>query len=111
VRDLGTEYIAAQFVDEADRYADAGASRPQSIDVRTAGNARVIALTYETQAVMPGLHARKKTLGLDLRHPYFRTVESYDSDGQPFEKIVLENVTPKTFDASTFDPKNPAYRF
>ncbi|MEX3930933.1 DUF1571 domain-containing protein [Paraburkholderia phymatum] len=111
VRDLGTEFVATQFVSEAARYADAGALRPRRVEVRTIDSVRVIALTYEVKNGMSGFYAKKKTLGLDLRWPYFRTVEAYDDDGQLFEKIVLESVTPKTFDASTFDPKNPAYRF
>jgi outer membrane lipoprotein-sorting protein len=111
VRDLGTEFIATRFVQEAGSDPKAEKLRPQSIDVRTSDGVRVVALTYEAQAGMPAFYAKKETLGLDLRRPFFCTVEAYDNDGQLFEKIVLERVTPKTFDASTFDPKNPAYRF
>ena len=72
---------------------------------------RVVAFTFETPTGQPQFYAKKETLGLDLRHPYFRTVESYDNDGKIFEKIVFESITPKTFDDSTFDPKNKAYKF
>ncbi|WP_269768219.1 DUF1571 domain-containing protein [Burkholderia ubonensis] len=59
----------------------------------------------------PRFHAKKEVLGLDLHAPWFRTVESYDNDGRPFERIVIEKIAPASFDAAAFDPKNPAYAF
>ena len=79
--------------------------------MKTLDGVRVIAFTYETPTGQPEYYAKKEVLGLDLRHPYFRTAESYDNDGQPFERIVFLTITPKTFDDMAFDPKNPAYRF
>jgi hypothetical protein len=111
VSDLGTEYIARQFLSEGEKYAQAGVTRPTRIEVKTLDGVRVVAFTYETSTGMPTFYAKKETLGLDLRHPYFRTVESYDNDGRIFERIVFQTITPKTFDDETFDPKNPAYRF
>ncbi|CAB3758944.1 DUF1571 domain-containing protein [Paraburkholderia humisilvae] len=111
VRDLGTEYIAKQFLSEGEKYAQAGVTRPTRIEVKTLDGVRVVAFTYETSVGMPTFYAKKETLGLDLRHPYFRTIESYDNDGRIFERIVFQTITPKTFDDETFDPKNPAYRF
>jgi hypothetical protein len=111
VRDLGTEFIAQQFLEEGQKFADAGITRPNQIAVKTIGGVRVVAFTYETPTGQPEFYAKKETLGLDLRHPWFRSVESYDNQGRPFEKIVFETVTPKTFDDATFDPKNPGYRF
>ena len=111
VRDLGTEYIAKQFLSEGEKYAQVGITRPTRIEVKTLDGVRVVAFTYETSAGMPEFYAKKETLGLDLRHPYFRTVESYDNDGRIFERIVFQTITPKTFDDETFDPKNPAYNF
>ncbi|MFC0398955.1 DUF1571 domain-containing protein [Paraburkholderia rhizosphaerae] len=111
VRDLGTEYIARQFLSEGEKYAQAGVTRPTRIEVKTLNGVRVVAFTYETSTGMPAFYAKRETLGLDLRHPYFRTIESYDNDGRIFERIVFQTITPKTFDDETFDPKNPAYRF
>ncbi|HVE11239.1 MAG TPA: DUF1571 domain-containing protein [Paraburkholderia sp.] len=111
IRDLGTEYVATQFLSEGEKYAQAGITRPTKIEVKTLEGVRVVAFTYETATGMPEFYAKRETLGLDLRHPYFRTVESYDNDGRIFERIVFQTITPKTFDAETFDPKNPAYRF
>ncbi|WP_343656218.1 DUF1571 domain-containing protein [Paraburkholderia caribensis] len=111
VRDLGTEFIAQQFLDEGRKFANVGITRPASIDVRTVGGVRVVAFTYETPTGQPEYYAKKEVLGLDLRHPYFRTAESYGNDGQIFERIVFLTITPKTFDDMAFDPKNPDYRF
>ncbi|CAG4909939.1 DUF1571 domain-containing protein [Paraburkholderia gardini] len=111
VRDLGTEYIAQQFLSEGQKFADAGIGHPNQIEVKTIDDVRVVAFTYETPTGQPAFYAKKETLGLDLRHPWFRSVESYDNEGRIFEKIVFETVTPKTFDDATFDPKNPGYRF
>ncbi|TAL95372.1 MAG: DUF1571 domain-containing protein [Paraburkholderia sp.] len=111
VRDLGTEYIAQQFLVEARKFAEAGIMRPNRIEVKTLDGVRVVAFTYEAPAGQPAFYAKKETLGLDLRHPWFRSAESYDNEGRIFEKIVFETVTPKTFDDATFDPKNPDYRF
>jgi hypothetical protein len=111
VRDLGTEYIAGQYLDEGKKYVEAGVPRSTQIGVQTIEGVRVVTFTYETPIGQPQFYAKKETLGLDLRHPYFRTAESYANDGKIFEKIVFESVTPKTFDDATFDPKNPAYKF
>jgi hypothetical protein len=111
VSDLGIEYIARQFLSEGEKYAQAGVTRPSRIEVKTLDGVRVVAFTYETSSGMPEFYAKKETLGLDLRHPYFRTVESYDNDGRIFERIVFQTITPKTFDDQTFNPKNPAYKF
>ena len=111
VRDLGTEYIAGQYLDEGKKYVEAGVPRSTQIGVQTIEGVRVVTFTYETPAGQPQFYAKKETLGLALRHPYFRTAESYANDGKIFEKIVFESMTPKTFDDATFDPKNPAYKF
>jgi hypothetical protein len=111
VRELGTEYIAGQFLAEGKRYVEAGVPRSLQIAVQTIEGVRVVTFTYETPIGQPQFYAKKETLGLDLRHPYFRTVESYANDGKIFEKIVFESVTPKTLDDAAFDPKNPAYKF
>jgi hypothetical protein len=111
VRDLGTEYIANQYLVEGKKYIEAGLPRSTQVEVKTIDGVRVVAFTFETPDGQPKFYAKKETLGLDLRHPYFRTVESYDNDGKIFEKIVFESIAPKTFDDSTFDPKNKAYKF
>ncbi|PQV47630.1 DUF1571 domain-containing protein [Paraburkholderia sp. BL21I4N1] len=111
VRDLGTEYVAAQYLSEGKKYVEAGLPRSTQVEVQTIDGVRVVAFTFETPTGQPQFYAKKETLGLDLRHPYFRTVESYNNDGKLFEKIVFETITPKTFDDSTFDPKNKAYKF
>jgi hypothetical protein len=111
VRDLGTEYITQQFLAEGKKFADAGVTRANNIEVKTIDGARVVAFTYETPSGQPEFYAKKEILGLDLRRPYFRTAESFDNDGKIFESIVFQNIAPETFDDATFSPKNPAYNF
>jgi hypothetical protein len=111
LRDLGTEYIANQYLSEGKKYIEAGLPRSTQVEVKTIDGVRVVAFTFETPTGQPQFYAKKETLGLDLRHPYFRTVESYDNNGKLFERIVFETITPKTFDDATFDPENKAYNF
>ncbi|WP_186223720.1 DUF1571 domain-containing protein [Burkholderia gladioli] len=111
VRDIGTAFIAGQFLAEGAKLGEAGGQRPARIEVKTIDGVRVVAFTYETPTGQPEYYAKKETLGLDLRHPWFRTAESYDNDGRLFEQVVFETITPRDFDDSAFDPANPAYRF
>jgi Protein of unknown function (DUF1571) len=111
VRDLGTEYVAEHYLSEGKKYAEAGLPRSTQVEVKTVDGVRVVAFTFETPTGQPQFYAKKETLGFDLRHPFFRTIESYDNDGRLFERIVFETITPKTFDESAFDPKNKAYKF
>jgi hypothetical protein len=111
VRDLGVEYITRQFLAEGQKFADAGVTRASRIEVKTIEGARVVAFTYETPSGQPEFYAKKEILGLDLRRPYFRSVESFDNDGNIFESIVFQTIQPKAFDDLTFDPHNPDYRF
>ncbi|MBN3858885.1 DUF1571 domain-containing protein [Paraburkholderia sp. Ac-20340] len=111
ITDLGTEFIVSQFMTDAKKYVEVGAPYKPDVEVKTVNGVRVVALTYVSPSGKPQFYAKKQTLGLDLRHPYFRTVEAYGDDGQMFEKIVIDNITPKSFDAEAFDPKNPDYKF
>lgn len=111
IRDLGTEFITQQFLAEGKKFAAAGVTRANNIEVKTIEGARVIAFTYETPAGQPEFYAKKEVLGLDLRRPYFRTVESFDNDGKIFESIVFQNIAPKAFDDAAFNAKNPDYKF
>ena len=111
ITDLGTEFIVDKFMTDAKKYAEVGAAEKPQVEVKTYNGVRVVALTYTSPSGKPQYYAKKQTLGLDLRHPYFRTVEAYGDDGEIFERIVFDKIKPETFDASTFDPKNPDYKF
>jgi Protein of unknown function (DUF1571) len=111
LRDLGTEYLAGQFLDEGKRFISTGAMRPKKIEVMTLDGVRVVAFTYVTPSGQPEFYAKTEVLGLDLRRPYFRTAESFDNNGKIFESVVFETITPRAFDAAAFDPKNPEYKF
>jgi hypothetical protein len=111
IRDLGIEYLTRQFLAEGRKFAEAGVMRPTHVEVKTIEGVRVVAFTYETPTGQPEFYAKKEVLGLDLRRPYFRCVESFDNDGHIFESIVFLSITPKQFDNLTFDPGNPEYEF
>jgi hypothetical protein len=113
--ELGTEAIAQRFLEDYPRLADAGAGagavRPARIAVQTRDGVRVVAFTWDVPPGASGLPASRETLGLDLHHAWFRTVQSYDSSGRLMEDVVIEHIEPATFDALTFDVSNPDYRF
>jgi len=111
IRELGIVAITQRFIDEGRRFAEAGITKPSNIEVKMIDGLRVVALTYETPTGQPEFYAKKEVLGLDLERPVFRTVESYDNDGNIFESVVFERIEIKPFDDLTFDPKNPDYRF
>jgi hypothetical protein len=111
ITDLGTEFITSQFMTDAKKYVEVGAPYTPQVEVKVMNGVRVVALTYVSPSGKPQYYAKKQTLGLDLRHPYFRTVEAYDDSGQMFERIVIDKIEPKSFDAAVFDPKNPDYKF
>jgi len=109
--ELGTEAIARRFLDDYPRLAATGAVRPSHIAVETRDGVRVVTFTWDAPPGAQGLPASRETLGLDLRHAWFRTVQSYDGAGSLVEDIVIEHIEPKVFDALTFDTRNPDYRF
>ncbi|WP_244807394.1 DUF1571 domain-containing protein [Caballeronia zhejiangensis] len=111
IRELGIDAITQRFIDEGRKFAEAGITKPTNIEVKSVDGLRVIALTYETVEGQPTFYAKKEVLGLDLERPLFRTLESYDNDGEIFESVVFERIETKPFDDLTFDPKNPDYRF
>ena len=111
IRELGIDAITQRFIDEGRKFAEAGITNPAQIEVRTIDGLRVVAFIYEAPAGQPEFYAKKEILGLDLERPLIRTLESYDNDGNIFESVVFERIEPKPFDALTFDPRNPDYRF
>jgi hypothetical protein len=111
IRELNVESITQRFLDEGRKFAEAGVTKPSSIDVKTFDGVRVVAFTYDTPTGQPAFYAKREILGLDLRRPLLRTVESFDNDGEIFESVVFERIEEKPFDDLTFDPHNPEYRF
>jgi hypothetical protein len=111
IRELGIESITDRFLAEGRKFAEAGVSRPVNIEVKTIDGVRVVAFTYETPTGQPEFYAKKEIVGLDLKLPLVRSVESFDNDGNLFESVVFERIEEKPFDDMTFDPKNPDYRF
>src|SRR5690349_4150636 len=48
IRELGIDAITQRFIDEGRKFAEAGITKPSSIDVKTVDGMRVVAFTYET---------------------------------------------------------------
>lgn len=111
IRELRIDAITQRFIDQGRKFAAAGITRPSDIEVKTVQGVRVVAFTYIAPEGQPAFYAKREVLGLDLEQPLFRTVESFDNDGDIFESIVFERVVQKPFDDLTFDPENPDYRF
>jgi hypothetical protein len=111
VRELNIGYVTDLFLSELKKYHAAGIDKPSKIEVLTDYGERVVAFTWESPVGQPEFYAKKVRLGLDLRHPFFGASESWDNSGELFEKFTFVDVTPKHFDDSAFDPKNPQYRF
>ncbi|MGF6758975.1 DUF1571 domain-containing protein [Paraburkholderia sp. GAS334] len=111
VRELGIDYFTDLFLAELKKYRAAGVEKPSEIEVLNDHGARVVAFTWETPTGRPDFYAKKERLGLDLRQPFFRTSEAWDNDKELLEKFSFTEVTPKHFDDSVFDPKNPEYKF
>ncbi|SAL50466.1 DUF1571 domain-containing protein [Caballeronia concitans] len=111
IRELGIDAITQRFIDQGRKFAAAGITRPSNIEVKTVQGVRVVAFTYVAPEGQPDFYAKREVLGLDLEQPLFRTVESFDNDGEIFESIVFEHIVRKPFDDLTFDPENPDYRF
>ncbi len=73
VRDLGTEYIASQYLDEGKKYAEAGLPRSTQIEVKTIDGVRVVAFTFETPIGQPAVlreegNARARSAASVLPH-------------------------------------------
>jgi hypothetical protein len=111
VRELNIGYVTDLNLSELKKYHAAGVDKPLKIEVLTESGERVVAFTWETPTGQPEYYAKKVRLGLDLRRPFFGTSESWDNNGELFEKFTFTDVTPKHFDDSAFDPKNPQYKF
>ncbi|NPT69555.1 DUF1571 domain-containing protein [Paraburkholderia sp. RL16-012-BIC-B] len=111
VRELGIDYFTDLFLAELKKYRAAGVEKSSKIEVLNDHGARVVAFTWETPTGRPDFYAKKERLGLDLRQPFFRTSEAWDNDKELLEKFSFTEVTPKHFDDSVFDPKNPEYKF
>jgi hypothetical protein len=111
VRELGLRFIVDRYLQEARKFGTASVLKPTEIAVQTEDGVRVVVMTWDAPGAQPDYYAKRSKLGLDLRHPWFDTVESFDNDGQRFEKLVFDKISPRHFDDMTFDPKNAAYKF
>ncbi len=111
-RELGLQFIVDTL--ERDGRAYAAAGREAKFDetrIVTEGGVRMLQLTWNAPSGPPAFYAKRVRLSFDLRHPWVRAEEAWDESGRQLEKIIIENVTRKTWNGRTFDPKNPEYKF
>jgi hypothetical protein len=111
LRDIGLQYVASSFEAELGKFQAAGVHSPSQIDVEELHGTRLVVFNWESPTGRPAFYAKRERVGIDLRHPWIRLVESFDNDGQPFEKIFYDKVVSRRFDDLAFDPKNPDYQF
>ncbi len=112
VRDLGFQFVLSMLERDARSLRAAGLSEKYGrAEMVQEQGVRMVALTWELPAGTPRYYAKKVQLMLDLKNPWPRVVNAWDTDGNMAEKIVFEKAMRKTFDASAFDPANSEYRF
>jgi hypothetical protein len=111
LRDIGLQYVATSFETELAKFKAAGIRTPMQVEVEEQHGTRLVVFNWESPTGRPAFYAKRERLGIDLRHPWIRMVESFDNDGQPFEKIFYDKVVPRRFGDLAFDPKNPDYQF
>ncbi|HTJ93162.1 MAG TPA: DUF1571 domain-containing protein [Pararobbsia sp.] len=111
ILDIGLQYVAHRYASEVAKFHEAGIDYPTDVEVTHDRGMRLVVFTYESPVGQPTYYAKRERLGIDLQHPWFRSVESFDNDGQVFERIFYDKVVPRQFDDATFDPTNADYRF
>jgi hypothetical protein len=112
VRDLGMQAIVdiisadrAQFLREGHRPV------PDDIDIEELNHERTVVLTWKAPSGKPLHYAKKTKVYLDLKRPLVKQIEAWDDDGEMFERIYFERISPATFTDADFDPKNKDYAF
>lgn len=111
-RELGLQFI----VDTVERdgrahVAAGGTGKFNEAKMVTESGERMLRLTWDAPSGPPTFYAKRVRLFFDLKNPWVRVEESWDESGTELEKIVIENVTRKTWNDQTFNPKNPEYKF
>lgn len=114
VRDAGLHAVVAILRAQLDKHKDArGWPDPAQVELTRQGAAPTVALTWVVVSPPPsgGTYAHKTRIGLIPEQPWIKSVESWDENGRPLERIVFDRVEPARFSELDFSPSNPAYRF
>lgn len=111
-RELGLQFIVDTVERDGRAHVAAGGSgKFNEAKMVTEDGERMLRLTWDAPSGPPTFYARRVRLYFDLKHPWVRVEEAWDASGNQREKIVIESVTPKTWNDQTFNPKNPEYKF
>ncbi|QUP54880.1 DUF1571 domain-containing protein [Ralstonia syzygii] len=111
-RELGLQFIVDTLERDGRAYAAAGhIAKFDEARIVTEDGVRMLQLTWDAPGGPPAFYAKRVRLYFDLRHPWVRAEEAWDESGRQLEKIVIDNVTRKTWNDQTFNPKNPEYKF
>ncbi|WP_181969953.1 DUF1571 domain-containing protein [Paraburkholderia sp. DHOC27] len=112
IRDLGLQFIARTLVHDASSFRAEGLSeKPTGIELMTVHGTRQLAWTWTATSGAPAHYASRVRLLFDLQHPWPDGEAAWDERGRMIELIQFENVVPRNWDASAFDPHNPDYAF
>lgn len=112
VRDLGLQFIVSTLEHDARSFEAEGLSaKPGHINVLNVDGERVLALTWDAPDGPPAHFAPRVMLTFDLHRAWLRGVTAWSLDGTLLEKIDFDEVVPRAWTDSTFDPRNPSYAF
>ena len=112
VRDLGLQYIVELLEQNARGLRALGRDeRPTQAEVVREQGQRLLALSWEMPAGPPQFYAKKVQLLFDLQRPWPRELRVWAEPGELRERMVIEKLTPRAFEPSVLDPKNPDYKF
>jgi hypothetical protein len=112
VRDLGLQFIARTVDHDARSFRDEGLTpKPTRIEILNTQGKRMLAWTWSAPSGPPAHYAQRVRLLFDLQHPWPSGEVAWDERGRLLEVIRFEDVTPRHWSDTTFDPHNPEYGF
>ncbi|VVD65251.1 DUF1571 domain-containing protein [Pandoraea anhela] len=112
VRDLGFGFIAEQIAHDGRSFRAAGLTgKPTNTSVSEVNGVRVLALDWDAPSGPPQHYASKSRVLLDLKTGRPRGIEAWDASGQKIEEMRFEKVRKEQWTDTTFDPRNPDYKF
>jgi len=93
------------------KFAEAGVTRANAIEVKTIDGARVVAFTYETPSWTARFLRQERNSRPGPEAALFPDGGILRQRRQDFESIVFQNIAPKTFDDARVQPEEPCLQF